>query len=444
MTAGFRFPDGFVWGTASSSYQVEGDNRGSQWWQFEQQPGAIAGGQRSGLACDWWRSAESDFDRMAALNLSACRLSIEWSRVEPSLGQFDSHAIERYRQMLSALHSRGLTPWVALHHFSNPLWFDQAGGFEHREGIRRWLAYVRRIVNDLGDLSQHWLTFNEPLVYLGQGWLRGRWPPRKSNAVLALRVFRHLLLAHGLAADTLREAVPSVAVGYAKAMRSARPLRADHPGDRLAAWLRRYLFEELWLQATVHGRLYPPLGAAQSCAILRDSCDFLGVNYYCRLWTKFDPHPTTLFGREQLQMDAETSDSGSRGPYSQYDPQGLHEICVGLRRFGKPIFVLENGLPDADDDLRPRWLLAHLVSLHQAIQSGADVRGYFHWTLVDNFEWDEGWSLRFGLFALEPRTQQRIPRTSAALYGRVAGANAVTHPMLAQFAPEFVASSQSR
>ncbi len=157
------------------------------------------------------------------------------------------------------------------------------------------------------------------------------------------------------------------------------------------------------------------------------------------MWTRFSPAPRLLFGREQFKDNAETSDCGSRGPYSQYDPDGLRAICMDLRRYGKPIYVLENGLPDADDDQRPRWLLAHLLSLHRAIRAGADVRGYFHWTLVDNFEWDEGWNLRFGLFELDPRTQQRRPRPSAALYRQIAESNVITAALLEQVAPSLLA-----
>jgi len=439
MTILAAFPDGFLWGTASSSYQVEGDNRNSQWWRFEQQPGAITGDQRSGLACDWWRDAEQDFDRMAELRLSACRLSVEWSRVEPAPGRFDAAALDRYRQMLAALHARGIAPWVALHHFSNPLWFEQAGGWESSAAVKRWLPYVHAVISALGDLCADWLTFNEPLVYLGQGWIRGRWPPRKQSPRAALSVFRNLLKAHALAYHAIHDLCPSAHVGCAKALRMVQPLRASSPGDRFAAWLRRYLFDELWLQATTNGALYPPLGFGHGDALLRNTCDFLGVNYYCRLWTRFSPDPRLLFGREQFKDNAETSDCGSRGPYSQFDPYGLSAICMDLRRYRIPIYVLENGLPDADDDQRPRWLLAHLLSLHRAIRAGADVRGYFHWTLIDNFEWDEGWNLRFGLFELDPRTQQRRPRPSAALYRQIAESNVITASLLEQVAPSLLA-----
>ena len=199
MSGPLHFPVGFRWGTASSSHQTEGYNTNNQWSRFEQQRGAIAQGQRSGIACNWWADAEADFDRIAALGLNTHRLSLEWSRIEPSPGHFDEAALARYREMLTALHQRGIQPWVALHHFTNPLWLEETGGWENPTVIERFAEYGRRVVETLGDLCQHWLTINEPLVYLGQGWLRGTWPPHRPNLLLAMRVYRHLLYAHAAA-----------------------------------------------------------------------------------------------------------------------------------------------------------------------------------------------------------------------------------------------------
>ena len=187
------FPAAFRWGTASSAYQTEGNNHNNQWSRFEQQLGAIAQGHRNGIACNWWENAEADFDRIAALGLNTHRISLEWSRIEPRPGEFDRDALSRYRQMLTALHARGIQPWIALHHFTNPLWLEDSGGWENPRVVEHFDAYAKTVIENLGDLCQHWLTINEPLVYLGQGWLRGAWPPHHPNPLTAIDVYRHLL-----------------------------------------------------------------------------------------------------------------------------------------------------------------------------------------------------------------------------------------------------------
>ena len=390
MSGPLHFPVGFRWGTASSSHQTEGYNTNNQWSRFEQQRGAIAQGQRSGIACNWWADAEADFDRIAALGLNTHRLSLEWSRIEPSPGHFDEAALARYREMLTALHQRGIQPWVALHHFTNPLWLEEIGGWENPTVIERFAEYGRRVVETLGDLCQHWLTINEPLVYLGQGWLRGTWPPHRPNLLLAMRVYRHLLYAHAAAYHTIHALQPTAQVSLPKAMRHFDPARPHHPGDWVAARVRRYLFEDLWFEATVNGRLLPPLGVGQMDAQLANTLDFIGINYYARYQVTFSPDPRRFFGTEGYTLKRELSDSSRRGPYSQFDPDGLVVICRNLATYGKPIYITEHGLPDKDDDQRPRWLVAQLAHLHRAIASGCDIRGYFHWTLVDNFEWNDG------------------------------------------------------
>lgn len=425
-----RFPAGFLWGTASSAHQVEGNNTNNQWWVDESVPGAIWHGDRSGLACDWWANAESDFDRMQAMGLNAHRLSVEWSRIEPRPGEFDSAAVDRYRALLDGLRRRGIEPMVCLHHFSNPLWLQKEGSWERPEVIERFQSFVRYTVAALSDLNTMWLTINEPQVYVNHCYQEGIFPPHKKNAVLALRVYRHMALAHGVAYQVIHTLQPHAQVGNASALRAFRPLRPDHSGDQLGAGVFRYMGDDIWLRALTTGRLLPPLGYGEFHAPLRDSFDFVGVNYYTRTLIRFTPNPVALFGKRANPPDAEFSDSGRDGPYSFYAPDGLYELCVQLGTLGKPLYITENGLPDADDDQRPRWLLGHLAAAHRALQAGADLRGYYHWAFTDNFEWAEGWGLRFGLIELDPVTQVRTPRPSAALYSTIARENALWKGLL--------------
>lgn len=430
-----QFPEGFLWGTATSSHQVEGENTNNQWWEFEQRPGKIWRGERSGLACGWWRNAEVDFDLMQALGLNAHRMSVEWSRIEPEPGRFDHAAIDRYREMLDGLQRRGMRPMVTLHHFTNPLWLERRGGWEKAEVIPYFQRYVRYVVQALGDLCNLWVTINEPLVYVAQGWIRGIWPPEKTNLFLALRVFRHMLQAHGVAYQTIHAVQPNACVGYAMPVRVFSPSNPASWLDRKAAGLKRYIAEHVWLMGTVDGRMRVPLGLNEYHRTLEDSADFIGINFYTRDLVRFRLDPRTLFGEEHYHPMGEYSDSGWRGVYSEYVPQALNQIVHEVNIFRKPIYITENGLPDHDDDQRPRWLLGHLYELYRAIQAGCDVRGYFHWTFTDNFEWSEGWGLRFGLVELDPKTQERRPRPSAAMFSEIARSNAISRSLVARYAP---------
>ena len=433
-----QFPAGFLWGTATSSHQVEGNNTNNQWWRFEQQPGKIWNGDRSGLACDWWRNAESDFDLMQELGLSAHRLSVEWSRIEPAPGQFDHAAIDRYRELLDGLRRRGMAPMVTLHHFTNPLWLEDRGGWENPEVVTRFQHYVRFTVNALRDLCDTWVTINEPLVYVAQGWVRGIWPPEKVSPLGVQRVFRHMLQAHGVAYQTIHTCAPGAQVGYAMPVRVFQPANPQRWLDRKAAGLKRYLAEHVWFMAAIDGKIRFPFGFDDYNHTLANSADFVGINFYTRDLVRFRPDPRLLFGEEHYHAEGEFSDAGWRGIYSEYAPQALNQIVREVSVFDKPIYITENGLPDRDDDQRPRWLLGHLHQLHRAIQAGADVRGYYHWTFTDNFEWSEGWGLRFGLVEVDPETQARRPRPSAYLYRDIARSNALTAPLTAQYAPELL------
>ncbi len=438
-----HFPPGFRWGSATSSYQVEGHNTNSQWWPFEQEPGAVWHGDRSGAACNWWQNAETDFDLMQAYGLNAHRLSVEWSRIEPRPGVFDAAAIDRYRALLDGLHRRGIEPLISLHHFSNPLWLEEQGAWTRPEVVARFQAFVLYTVGALRDLCNRWLTLNEPNVYVNHAYLEGIFPPRQKNMANGVRVYRHMLLAHGVAYQTIHTLQPEAQVGNAIQLRNFHSLRPGHPGDALAATLYRYLGEDVWMQGVRSGVILPPMGYGDRHPALRDSFDYVGLNYYTQTPLRFTPNPLRLFGLRAHPPGAELSDSGRDGPYSWYSPEGLFDLCMKVRAYGKPILITENGLPDADDDQRPRWILGHLIALHQAIEAGADVRGYYHWTFTDNFEWAEGWGLRFGLIALDPATQQRTPRRSAALLREVAAANAVTPEIVQRYAPELLHTLES-
>lgn len=433
------FPEGFLWGTATSAHQVEGNNSNNDWWAFEQRPGAIWHGDRSGRACDWWHDAELDFDLMAQMGHNTHRLSVEWSRIEPEEGIFDPAAIARYRQMLVGLRQRGMEPMVTLWHFSSPRWLTRRGGWSNPTVVDCFRRFVHHTVDQLGDLVGLWCTINEPNVYAALGYLSGQHAPGQTSLSLYFRVLRHLLQAHAAAYRVIHAQDGNAQVGLVKNLQIFEALDSSNGLSVRLAALLDYLFNGITLRAVADGRLGFPLRLVPTTSgPLVDSLDFWGVNYYSRQRVSLCRRNGDVLGVVRLQPTpgAEVSDSGRNGTYGEIYPVGMYHALKRMAPFGKPIYVTENGLPDDDDDQRPRFLLTYLAQMQRAIAEGADVRGYYHWTFTDNFEWAEGWGLRFGLVALDDASQARTPRPSARLYADIIRANAITRQLVEAFAPE--------
>ena len=435
-----RFPNGFLWGNATSSYQNEGGNRNNQWYRWEQQ-GHILTGEHAGEAADWWQMAEDDFDRAEQMENNALRLSIEWSRVEPREGQWDSAAIDRYRALLRDLRKRHMKPVVTLHHFTEPLWFADRGGFANEANIRFFVRYVEHVVEALRDLCDFWITINEPNVYATQGYLLGSYPPGEQDMTRSFQVLRNLLQAHVEAFYAIRRIQPQGRIGYCLHYRLFDPAIPFLPLDRVVAGLQETFFNWAPLQAAETGHFPFPLNT-QLPPIARASGarDFHGINYYTREMVRFDPtNAAELFGRRYTRRRAVRNDPGREGNFGEIYPAGLYRVIKSVyqrTRGNKPIFITENGFSDAADDRRPRAILEHLAMIHRAIQEDIPVHGYLHWTLVDNFEWNEGWGVRFGLIELDHQTQRRIPRRSASMFGEICRANAITESIVERYAPE--------
>ncbi len=414
------FPPGFLWGISTSSYQVEGGVANSQWSDWEAE-GRIRDGSRSGLACDWWNRAEADFDLAAQMGLNAVRLSIEWSRVEPIEGRWDAQAVCRYRQMLVALHARGIRPMVCLHHFTIPRWLAARGGFLAPDAISAFAAFTRRMVEALRDLCRDWVTVNEPNVYAAFGYFAGEFPPgQKADLGSTLRILSRLAQAHAVAYQIIHTWQPEARVGWAQNYVTFAP-GSGRRRDRLIARIFDLLFNRTFIHVLRTGQLPTPWNRlAEEARAAKGNFDFVGLNVYNRLHVTIDPRAReTMFARIFVPEDAPQGDCGAEYPYGECYPQVVRHAVEAASALGRPIYILENGVPDAQDRIRP-WLLVNVLrELHQLIAEGHDVRGYFHWTLVDSFEWSEGWRLRFGLYHLDPATQVRTPRPSAHIYSRI-------------------------
>jgi beta-glucosidase len=427
----FYFPNDFRWGTATSSHQVEGNNHNNDWWAWEQQPDRILNGDKSGPACNWWENAEADLDRAAEMGTNAHRLSIEWSRVEPEPAVFDRAALDRYRTILLGLHERNIEPMVTLHHFTNPLWLAEKGGWETEVVVDYFARYTRQVVEHLGDLVPLWVTINEPMVYTTMAYLDGRFPPGVGGPGQAVRVVSHLLRGHAVAYHIIHELQPEALVGVARNIAIFEP-GGRSPLDRLLAWAADLVYNRRFSQAQMTGKLSWPFGRARIPG-LAQTMDFYGLNYYTRFKMSFGFKDADWFlvGRH-LSPDVEISDNN----YGEIYPLGMLRALKMAATYGKPIYITENGLPDADDDQRPRFLLSHLYQVWLALQQNIPVMGYYHWSLVDNFEWDRGWLERFGLIEMDPVTLERRLRPSGELYGQICRDGCIDRQMVDRFAPE--------
>jgi beta-glucosidase len=415
------FPADFAWGVATSAHQVEGGNFNNQWSDWEKR-GRIKSGDRVGLACDWWRNAEQDFDRARNLGVNALRLSLEWSKIEPEEGRWDQAALDRYRQMLNGLRERGIRPFVTLHHFTNPLWFEAKGAFAEAGSVARFQRFTHHVIDTLGDLCTDWATFNEPNVYASLGYFLGEFPPGHRGRFLRVAtVTRNLCLAHAAAYRTIHSVQQNANVGWAQHFVVFKPRRPDSAIDR---WLSAFVdrrFNQNFADSILTGCAPFPFNKfGQHLLEVKDTCDYVGINYYSRLRAGVSLRsPKTMFFELSVPPHKPQGDSGIEVPYGEAYPKGLRRAAKRFAVFNKPIYILENGVPDREDRIRPWLMQAAVKQMGKLLADGVDLRGYFHWSLTDNFEWNEGWHLRFGLIELDPKTQARKPRPSAEIYAGI-------------------------
>ncbi|PIQ85566.1 MAG: hypothetical protein COV74_08740 [Candidatus Omnitrophica bacterium CG11_big_fil_rev_8_21_14_0_20_45_26] len=411
-----KFPSDFLWGAATSAHQVEGNNQLNDWWQWEQ-----AGKTKnvSGAACDHYVRFQEDFDIAKVLNHKAHRFSIEWSRIEPEEGKFNQEAIQHYQEVVRALQARNLEPVITLHHFTNPIWFSSKGGWKQKQAVYFFNRFVTEVVTALAPLGvRYWITINEPMVYLYQGFVIGVWPPGEKSIVSAFRAFRSLLRAHVEAYKTIHQIYQPLnkhpLVGLAKHMLIFSPCRPQSWQDRFVTWMRNFLFNHSLSDAFLIGRMIP-----FPWVFSKRYLDFWGLNYYTRDFIHFKPSfSRELFGEVCTQTHhRETGERNMMG-WEIY-PAGLYDCLMALSKFKLPILITENGICTDDDHQRERFIQTHLFMVARAVMEGASVIGYLHWSLLDNFEWHWGFGPRFGLVAVDYQTQKRRIKLSGQMLSRI-------------------------
>lgn len=428
----YSFPSGFLWGTATAAHQVEGNNNNNNWSVWENRSGKVVSDHSARHACDWWGGRwKDDFDRAADTGQNAHRLSIEWSRIQPDLDSWNDDALEVYRQMLSGLRDRGLTPMVTLHHFTDPLWLVAEGGWENSETPHMFEVYVRRVVSALKDYASLWCTINEPNVYMHGGYVEGAFPPGVENLNIGFNVMANMLRGHARAYHAIHEIQLQARVGVAINYRSLTPDRSWLPLDKWTARVISHLFNDAFPSALMNGKLNF-IYKRESIPEAVGTQDFFGLNYYTRDLVKFKFSPEDYFHERSFPPGKVVSETG----FIANVPEGLYEGIRWARQFKVPIMITENGVEDTTDTMRPRYLVEHLHQIWRAINFNWPVKGYFHWTLVDNFEWERGWTQRFGLWELDTKTQKRTRRKSVDLYEAICTQNGISLDIVHEYAPE--------
>lgn len=380
-----------MWGVATSAYQVEGDCFNNDWYEWEQK-GKTKG--KCGKACDYWNKYEEDHALSQELGCNAFRLSLEWSKIEPEEGKFSEEAIEHYRKVLQDIKSKGMMRSVTLWHWTLPLWLAKKGGWHKKETVEHFVRYCEKVIKELGEEIDMFLTMNEPRLPLNRGYLMGNFPPGKRNPFLFLLARKNMIAAHELCYKLVKKEKPDLEVGITQ---FCNDFVYDGSG------LLKKMVEKA--EDLYNWIFYDSL---------KNHFDFIGINYYFAVDIFFTPP----FHRMKT-VNGEKTDFGW-GIF----PEGFHEVIMDAwKRYGKPIYIFENGIANAGDDHRIAFIKSHLEKIHEAILKGADVRGYFHWSLVDNFEWNEAYNMKFGLVDVDFETLERKPRKSFYEYAKICISN---------------------
>lgn len=407
----YSFPRDFLWGASTSGHQVEGGNF-DQWtvWELDnatELANTAASRLRwlpdwlefkdeaedpenyvSGKGVDHFRRYKEDFTILEKLGLNAFRFSIEWSRCEPDQGVWNKQAFDYYHNYIAELKQRGIEPIVNLWHWTHPVWFEDKGGFTKGRNLADFTRFVAKVIDELGDDISFVLTINEPSVYSIFSYVSGEWPPQERNPIKGLWTFYNLARAHRKAFNTIKDICPHIQVGLAHQLGNNQPKRPNSWLDRQAARISDY-FGNWWFMNRV-----------------RHYQDFIGINYY---FTNYQQ------GFKKTNPSSPHSDLGW-----YMEPSGLGDVIIKTwLRYHKPIMITENGLADANDKHRQWWLEETMQALMTARKAGADLIGYLHWSLLDNFEWKYGWWPRFGLIKIDhDRELKRLVRPSAVWWSK--------------------------
>ncbi|HLE75820.1 MAG TPA: GH1 family beta-glucosidase [Candidatus Bathyarchaeia archaeon] len=443
-TEKITFPDGFLWGVASSSYQIEGawneDGKGESIWdRFSHTPGNIKNGDTGDIACDHYHLYKKDVALMRELGVQAYWFSISWPRVLPKgKGDINRVGLEFYNRLVDELLEAGIEPWICLYHWDLPQALQDEGGWANPNIIQYFANYAELMARELGDRVKRWMIFNEPQCVAWLGHFTGMHAPGIKNLESALKVSHHLLLTQGKTIQTLRKVSQDFQIGTIVDLNVVHPISDDEKDQEAASKLDE--FRNRWFIDPLLKGEYPPLAKEaglepkrEDMDLIKQPLDFLGVNYYRRSLAAYDPSDP-LMRAKVVQKKTPVTEMG----WEIY-PNGLYEILTRLRKeYDDPVlYVTENGAAFEDnvkrnggvqDDDRIAFLRDHMLAAYRAIKEGVKLKGYFIWTITDNFEWAEGYSKRFGLVHTNYETRERAPKKSFYWYKQIIQNNGLLFP----------------
>lgn len=398
----FRFPEGFLWGAATSAYQVEGNNQNSDWWEWERKVNLK---EVSGLACRHYDLYKKDFALAKTLNHNTHRFSVEWSRIQPEEGEFSGEAIKHYQDVVFALKEDNLEPIVTLHHFTNPLWFVKLGGWQNKKACAYFLDYVEKITQALCEKVHYWLTINEPLVYIYHAYLLGVWPPQEKSFLKARCVLNNLVMMHIKAYRLIhniyqKKGLKAPLVSIAQNLQAFVPC-SHSLRNRFATYLRNREFNFGLIKRLIRQR----------------TLDFIGINYYSRSLVEVKKWGLYHLAIDTCEKNHRPLEKNSLG-WDVY-PEGLYDLLLKLKKFNLPVIITENGICTDDDSQRWKFIYEHLKIIFQAIEKDIKICGYIYWSLLDNYEWDKGFTPHFGLIGVDYLTYKRTLRESAWKFASV-------------------------
>ncbi|MGB2599892.1 MAG: glycoside hydrolase family 1 protein [Candidatus Omnitrophota bacterium] len=407
-----KFPENFMWGAAASAYQVEGNNDHSDWWDWEQ-AGHI---KPSGEACDHYNRFREDFHIAKALGHNTHRLGLEWSRLEKSEGVWDEAEWDHYREVIDELIKLGIETIVTLNHFTVPRWFSRKGRWLNDDSVKYFSRFAERAIEELGDRVTWWLTINEPCVVAMGSYLNSKWPPEKFTFYDALDTLRNMLKSHVAAYKAMKEIAQNTAQIKEPKISIAKSVTAFHPcskysiKDRMATFLRSNFYNHAFVKSAITGIAdFMPFFHEKLSA--KHTLDFIALNYYTREFIHYKGrHGEDSIGKTCPRGHHEVGEITDMG-WEIY-PEGMYEMIKNFSQYRLPIFITENGIA-ASDPVRKNFIKAHLEQVLRAINRGSPVIGYLYWSLLDNFEWAEGYRPRFGLVHVDYITQQRTIKESA-------------------------------
>lgn len=407
------FPKQFFWGASTAAHQVEGglSNDWAVWELAHAKELAQTAHQRwawlpawhdikhqvenpnnyvSGKGVEHFKRFREDFELLSKLNLNAFRFGIEWARLEPEEGEWDEAAVEHYRCYIKELRKRGIEPFLNIWHWTMPTWFADKGGFKDRANLVYFERFVQKIADEFVEELTYIITLNEPNVYSSFSYLKGEWPPQEKDWIDFGRVYLHLIQAHKRAYKILKAKKPTLQIGVAAQLANIQAKRPHNFFDELSTKMMRYVWNWWFLRR------------------VRKQQDFVGINYY------FTDYYTGLMKAENPKVPI-----NDMGWYME--PEGLYPLLIRTwAHYKKPIFVTENGVADHNDEYRRWWIEETIVAMERALSEGVDLRGYFHWSLLDNFEWAYGWWPKFGLVAVDrEHSMARAIRPSAKWFAQM-------------------------